>query len=83
MENMPRIHDVGHPRRDSMFFFFQKEFLQCEPEQFNDRIVLMSMYNDIVWGEKGNTEECVQNSRFPRGRWSLLGPGSEVVRDLF
>ena len=27
--------------------------LQCEPEQFNDRIIFMSMYNDITWGEKG------------------------------
>ena len=23
--------------------------LQCEPEQFNDRIIFMSMYNDMVW----------------------------------
>ena len=32
--------------------------LQCEPEQFNDKIIFMSMYNDIAWGEKGNTERC-------------------------
>ena len=58
--------------------------LQCGLEQFN-RIIFMSMCNDIVWGENGNTEECNQNSigvlkyarRFPCGRWSLLGPGSE------
>ena len=25
---------------------------QCEPEHFNDRIIFMSMHNDIVWGEK-------------------------------
>ena len=45
----------------------------------------MSMYKDIVWGENGNTEECNQNfievskyaRRFPCGRWSFLGPGSE------
>ena len=39
-----------------------------------------------LYGEKkGNTEKCVQNSfkgskyarRFPHGRWSFLGPGSE------
>ena len=61
------------------------EDFQCEPEQLNDRTIFMSMYNDIVREEKGNTEECVQNSitiakyarRFPRGRWSFLGPGSE------
>ena len=33
--------------------------LQCEPEPFKDRIIFMSMYNDIVWG--GNTEECEKN----------------------
>ena len=60
------------------------EDLQCEPEQFNDRIMFMSMYNDIAWGEQGNTERCEYNSRtianyarrFPRGRWSFLGLGS-------
>ena len=30
--------------------------LQCEPEQFKGRIIFMSMYNDIVCGERGNTE---------------------------
>ena len=32
--------------------------LQCGLEQFNDRIIFMSMYNDIVCGEEGNTEKC-------------------------
>ena len=58
---------------------------QCEPEQFNDRLIFMSMYNDIVWEEKGNTEKCEFNSRtvanyarrFPHSHWSFLGPGSE------
>ena len=26
--------------------------IQCEPEQFTGRIIFMSKYNDIVWGEK-------------------------------
>ena len=59
--------------------------LQCEPELFNDRIIFMSMYNDIVWQEKGNKEKCETNSqtvanyarKFTRGHWSFLGPGSE------
>ena len=63
---------------------FMKD-LPCEPEQFKDRIIFMSMYNDIAWSEQGNTEKCENNSvtvanyarRFPRGRWSFLGPGSE------
>ena len=58
--------------------------VQCEPDQFNDRII-MSMFNDIARGEKGNTERCEYNSqtvaeyarRFPRGQWSFLGAGSE------
>ena len=28
---------------------------QCEPEQFDGRIIFMSMFNDIVWGE---TRKC-------------------------
>ena len=36
--------------------------LQCEPEQSKGRIIFMSMYNDIVWGERGNTEKCILNS---------------------
>ena len=45
----------------------------------------MSMYNDIRWGAKGNTERCEYNSqtvaeyahRFFRGHWSFVGPGLE------
>ena len=59
--------------------------LLCESEQVNDRIIFMSMYNDIVWREEGNTEKRVTNSavvsKHARGipcvRWSFLGPGSE------
>ena len=31
--------------------------LQCEPEQFKDRIIFILMYNDIVWEQQGNTEK--------------------------
>ena len=55
--------------------------LHCEPEQFNDKIIFMSMYNDIVWGKRGNTEKCETNSvtvancarRFPLGTLVILG----------
>ena len=33
-----------------------------EPEQFQGRIVFMSMFNDIVWGYKDNATECIANS---------------------
>ena len=76
------MHYIGHPRRDSKKLWLN---LQCEPEQFEGRIIFMSMYNDILWGERGNTEKCETNSvtvanyarRFPLERWSFLGPGSE------
>ena len=58
---------------------------QCEREQFDGRIIFMSMFNEIVWREQGNAEKCENHSRevanyarrFPRGHWSFLGPGSE------
>ena len=37
--------------------------IQCEPEQFPRWIILMSMYNDIVWGEKGNAQLCIAKSQ--------------------
>ena len=56
-----------------------------EPEQFQGRIIFMSMFNDIIWGYKDNERECNANptlvfifaKRFPAGRWSFLRPGSE------
>ena len=33
-----------------------------EPEQFQGRIIFMSMFNDIIWGIKDNEKECVANS---------------------
>ena len=45
----------------------------------------MSMYNDIAWGDNGNTERCEYMSKtiadyarkFLRGHWCFLGSGSE------
>ena len=31
--------------------------LQCKPEHFTDRIVVMSMYNDIQWRAKGKKKK--------------------------
>ena len=57
-----------------------------EPEQFQGRIIFMSMFNGIIWRSTDNERECIANStlvslfakRFPAGRWSFLGPGSET-----
>ena len=49
------------------------------------RIIFMSMFNDVIWGSADDERECIANAtlvsvfakRFPAGRWSFLGPGSE------
>ena len=41
--------------------------LQCEPEHFKDRIIFMSMYNDIAWREKGSAERFEYNPHDPPG----------------
>ena len=57
-----------------------------DPEQFQGRIIFMSMFNDIIWWIKDNEQECIANAtlvsvfakRFSPGKWSFLGPGSEI-----
>ena len=47
-----------------------------EPEQFQGRIIFMSMFNDIIWGSTDNERECIANATlvtlfakiFPVGR---------------
>ena len=59
--------------------------LSIQPEDFTGRIIFMSMFNDISWGNKDHEQECELNAdlvsiyarRFPPGRWSFLGAGSE------
>ena len=54
------------------------------PENFSERIIFMSMFNDISWGSRDNKKECESNAqlvslfarRFGAGQWSFLGPGS-------
>ena len=53
--------------------------------QFKGGIIFMSKFKDIIWGSEDNEQECDANAilvsifakRFPAGRWSFLGPGSE------
>ena len=59
--------------------------IPCESEHFIDRIIFMSMFDEITWGENDNTVECRQNSvefgkyarRFHRDHCSFLGSESE------
>ena len=61
------------------------QYRNIEPEEFEHRILFMSMFNDIEWTKTGNEENCISNServkmhakRFPRGHWTFLGPGDE------
>ena len=54
---------------------------RSQPEQSEDRVIFMSMYNDIDSGKAGNKETCISNSseaaacarRFPKGHRSFLG----------
>ena len=56
-----------------------------DPAQFQGRIIFMWMFNDIIRVSTDYETECIANStlvspfakRFPAGRWSFLGPGSE------
>ena len=57
---------------------------RIRPKVFKDRIIFMSMYNDIDWTTDGHLEKCVSNfievktyaNRFWKGHWSFLGPGT-------
>ena len=59
------------------------EEAHIDPEEFSDRIVFMSMFNDINADKKGNDTSCTLTSvkiqeyatRFMEGRWAFLGPG--------
>ena len=54
-------------------------------ERFTDRIIFMSMFNDIDWTRKGNDGISISNSEkvqeyakiFSQGHWTFLGPGDE------
>ena len=51
-----------------------------EPEKFTDRIIFMSMFNDINWTRKGNDGICISISeevqeyakRFSQEHWTFL-----------
>ena len=80
-KNIPRIATLGLLEKIQSLM----RDLKCELEHSKDRIIFMSMYNDIEWGGRGNPEICEHNSqtvasyarKYPRGHWSFLGPGSE------
>ena len=56
-----------------------------EADNFEGRIIFMSMFNDIEWTRRGNSEQCISNTervknyatKFPEGHCTFLGPGIE------
>ena len=58
------------------------------PENFTEKMIFMSMFNDISWGSRDTEKESESNARlvslcakrFGTGQWSFLGPGSEKKR---
>ena len=54
------------------------------PEEFEDPIIFMSMFNDIDWTKKGNSNDFSDSvnvsdyaKRFQKGHCPLLGPDDE------
>ena len=56
-----------------------------EPKHFTDRIIFMSMFNDIECTKRNIDETCISNSKkaklyakiFSRGHWTFVGPGDD------
>ena len=59
--------------------------LKVQPQNSEDRIIFMSMYNDIDLTKDGNQQVCLNNSscvadhtrNLLEGQWSFVGPGCE------
>ena len=64
-----------------------KAACQTSPEEFEDRIIFMSMFNDIDWTQKRNSTECFSNSgkgqELPKKvpAWTLVIPRSRRRRN--
>ena len=79
MEYFPRTHNCGNSLRDSDGMTVRK----TRPEEFEDRIIFISMFNDIdllrkFQGIFSDSEMGINYAeRFPLGHLSFLGPGEE------
>ena len=80
VEYVPRVHHIAAHQQSP-----RVHDQSGDPSQFKGRIIFMSMFNDIISGNKDNEREYNANDtlvsifakRFSPGRWSFLGPGSE------
>ena len=60
-----------------------ERFTVCKPEDFTDRIIFMSMYNDLESGAKGNKERCEYNSLLAECTIQMTTIRSNVSRILW
>ena len=55
-----------------------------DPDQFQGRIIFMSMFNDIIWGIKDNAKECFANAHLclylQKDFQQDIGHSSDLVR---
>ena len=61
---------------------FQNYLKGQSPKYFDDKIIFMSMFSDIAWTKKGNTEKSLHDAKevaafatkFKPKHWCILGP---------
>ena len=83
-----RVRVEDFPRHTTLMLLQEVQNMMekdhIHPEEFQDRIIFMSMHNDFDWGQKGNNDICRSNfsdvaecaRTSPRGEWSFFGPVS-------
>ena len=72
---------IGQPEKCNSFGTHSQVL---PPESFEERFIFMSVFNDIEWTKKGNTETCLHNAKevaafanqFKPGHWCFLEPAS-------
>ena len=85
-----RLTSCGKSSQQPKHWIFSKNQADLQgknitPERFSDRIIFMSMFNDIELEKKDNEDSCLLTSRkineyasnFNDGHWAFLGPGEE------
>ena len=79
---VPRSQSIGYsPEKNQA----DPQGKHITPERFSDRIIFMSMFNDIGLERKDNEDSCALTSRkikeyasnFNDAHWAFLGPGEE------
>ena len=70
-------------RKPWCFYFEIKKHVQKymngqTTESFSDRIVSMSVFNDIEWTKKGNTDTCVHSAKGVAAFATQFKPGHSV-----